>query len=74
MEEFVEFYHDGSAVYSSIRYLQPWTTEISTGQSAFDEIPFNDDIALRIIGGSGPKYLEPDCYIELTINCIDKRT
>ncbi|RIB22156.1 hypothetical protein C2G38_2174668 [Gigaspora rosea] len=38
---------------------------ISTGQRAFDGTPFDDYLVTRIIYGSRPKCLGPDCYIKL---------
>ncbi|RIB26215.1 hypothetical protein C2G38_2030397 [Gigaspora rosea] len=47
-------------------------TEISTGQRAFDGIPFDDYLVAKIIDGSRPKCLGPDCYIKLATKCMDK--
>ncbi|RIB23852.1 kinase-like domain-containing protein [Gigaspora rosea] len=47
-------------------------TEISTGQRSFDGIPFDEYLVLRIIDGTRPKCLGPDCYIKLATKCMDK--
>ncbi|RIB05704.1 kinase-like domain-containing protein [Gigaspora rosea] len=46
--------------------------EISTGQRAFDGISFDEYLASRIINGSRPECLGPDCYIKLATKCMDK--
>jgi len=45
---------------SDIYSLGVIMTEISTGQRAFDGIPFDDYLVSRIIDGSRPKCLGPD--------------
>ncbi|CFW93320.1 putative Non-specific protein-tyrosine kinase [endosymbiont DhMRE of Dentiscutata heterogama] len=57
---------------SDIYSLGVIATEISTGQRAFDGIPFSDDLTLRIINGFRPECLGPDCYINLAMKCMDK--
>ncbi|RIB22153.1 kinase-like domain-containing protein [Gigaspora rosea] len=47
-------------------------TEISTGQRAFDGIPFDDYFAVSVICGSRLKSLGPSCYVELATKCMDK--
>ncbi|RIB09999.1 kinase-like domain-containing protein, partial [Gigaspora rosea] len=57
---------------SDIYSLGVIATEISTGQRAFDGIPFDEDLVSSIINGSRPKCLGPDCYIKLAMKCMDK--
>ncbi|RIB22159.1 kinase-like domain-containing protein [Gigaspora rosea] len=57
---------------SDIYSLGVIMTEISTGQRAFDGILFDEYLVTRIIHGSRPKCLGPDCYIKLATKCMDK--
>ncbi|RIB16825.1 kinase-like domain-containing protein [Gigaspora rosea] len=57
---------------SDIYSLGVIMTEISTGRRAFDGIPFDDFLVSKIIDGSRPECLGPDCYIKLAIKCMDK--
>ena len=57
---------------SDIYSLGVIMTEISTGQRAFDGIPFDNYLVSRIIDGSRPKCLGPDCYVKLATKCMDK--